>query len=91
MTTKKQLEALCGNPLLLSMAACQNAWLGLRENNIDPEHPDNADLVLMNWIEGIRFLLSCEEYLNDAQYTQCLQDRINADLVKTFKNIGITA
>jgi hypothetical protein len=45
----------------------------------------------MNWIEGIRFLLSSEEYFHDAQYTQCSQDRINADLIKTFKNIGITA
>ena len=77
MITEKQLESLQGDALLLSMAASQNAWLGLRENNIDPEHLDNADLVLMNWIEGIRSSLSFEEH--------------DAKLIKTFADIGITA
>jgi hypothetical protein len=75
--SKRQLDSLEGDAMLLSMAACQNAWLGLRENNIDPDHPDNTDLVLMHWVEGIRSSLSFEEH--------------SAELIKTFANIGITA
>ena len=75
--TEKQLNALQGEAMLLAMSARQNAILGLRENNIDPEHPDNADLILTNWIDSIISSLAFEDH--------------SAELVKTFADIGITA
>ena len=77
MPTEKQLDALQGAAMLLAMAARQNAVLGLKENGFDTEHPDNADLILTNWIDSIISSLAFEDH--------------SAELVKTFKNIGITA
>ena len=77
LPTEKQLDALQGDAMLLSMSARQNAVLGLKENGFDTEHPDNADLILTNWIDSIITSLAFEDH--------------SAELIKTFADIGITA
>ena len=77
MTTAEQLHALKGEASLLSLAAYQNVILLMCETNRDYEHQDNADLVLMYWVDGIRTLLTSGEY--------------SSEVTKTFANIGITA
>lgn len=62
MDIEEKLNNLTGDAILLSMAARQNAVLGFKENGIDPEDCDNADLLLIHWLEGIKTLLSCNEY-----------------------------
>ena len=62
MDIEEKLNNLTGDAILLSMAARQNAVLGFKENGIDPEDYDNADLLLIHWIEGIKTGLSCGEY-----------------------------
>jgi hypothetical protein len=77
MVIEDKLDALQNDALLLSMAARQNAVLGLKENGIDPEDYDNADLLLIHWLEGIKTLLSCGEY--------------PVEVNEIFVKIGITA
>jgi len=74
---QQKLDSVKGDAILLIMAAQDDASLGLMENGVDPHHYDNKELLLINTLNGIRYLLSSNEY--------------SADVAKEFARIGIEA
>ena len=74
---QQKLDSVKGDAILLIMAAQDDARLGLMENGIDAHHYDNQELLLLNTVEGIRTLLSSNDY--------------PIDVAKHFALIGITA
>ena len=75
---QQKLEAMKNDDaIMLVMAGKQNAYLGLRENGINPEGYDNQELMLNHWVGTIISSLSNGEH--------------PADVVAEFASIGIKA